>query len=81
MSLRENFDPGVYIITHTKQLCAHKPVKYEYKDTKQYCEMMMTRIRHTLISLNRFFANMYRVGISKCCFKRPVISCQSDFLS
>jgi len=30
MSLRENFYPVVYGITHTKQLCICKPVKYEY---------------------------------------------------
>ena len=33
MSFRENFDPGVYGITPTKQLCMRKPVKYEYKMT------------------------------------------------
>jgi len=31
MSLRKNYDQGVYGITHTKQLCIRKPVKYEYK--------------------------------------------------
>jgi len=30
MSLRKNYDQGVYGITHTKQLCIRKPVKYEY---------------------------------------------------
>jgi len=35
MGLRKIYIPAVYGITHTKQLCIRKPVKYEYICNKQ----------------------------------------------